>query len=455
MQKQLTIKILLIFFLALLILIPVSMVKYKAYERQTFFETAKSSIAKSTTGQQTFFTPVLVIPYQIIHTNKSGFYHQNKQAISDQEIKNKTITVMPHRVNSQIQVTNTPLKKGIYTIPVYNSKIEVSGRFDTKKIRDTLQNIRNAEGFKKLDTAYLAIHISDMRGIGQDPKLMLNQQTADIKPGSRIPRLIDGLHSPVELNQAIDTYEFVLSFSLRGMESLSILALADNATSNLQSNWPHPKFIGNSLPEQRAISPKGFSASWSTSLFSNNNSDLLASCVDRLPTSDIHSCTQLSDKASGVNFIDPVNIYLQSERAIKYAVLFIGLGFISFFIFEQISGRAIHPVQYTFVGLAIAIFYLLLISLAEHLTFAKAYLISAAGCISLLLFYVRHLLGGLKQSLLFTAMFTALYTLLYVIVQSEDFALLMGSILVFSILAVLMYVTRKIDWYNLSLPDSK
>ncbi len=159
--------------------------------------------------------------------------------------------------------------------------------------------------------------------------------------------------------------------------------------------------------------------------------------------------SEVSTASSGVAFIEPVDIYLQSERSIKYAVLFIGLSFITFFILEHMSRQPIHPIQYTFVGLAIAVFYLLLISLAEHLPFHWAYLTGVSCCSSLILFYVRYMLRSGLAAAGFGAMIVGLYALLYVIVQAEDFALLMGSVLVFGVLVALMYVTRDIDWYSI------
>ena len=150
----------------------------------------------------------------------------------------------------------------------------------------------------------------------------------------------------------------------------------------------------------------------------------------------------------GVNFIDPVDVYLQTERALKYAILFIGLSFITFFIFEHLGQQRIHPIQYTLVGLAIATFYLLLVSLGEHMALGWAYLIGALSCTGLLLGYVRYVFGDFRYGLMFCGALLSLYGVLYVIIQAEDFALLMGALLVFFVLGVLMWVTRKVDWYG-------
>jgi inner membrane protein len=150
----------------------------------------------------------------------------------------------------------------------------------------------------------------------------------------------------------------------------------------------------------------------------------------------------------GVKFIEGVDIYLQATRAVKYGILFISLSFVTFFIYETLKKMRIHPVQYTLVGLAIAVFYLLLVSLSEHIAFGPAYGISTCACISLLTYYIRHVLGTWKDAIYFTLLYGFLYGILYVIIQSEDAALLMGSLLIFSVLACIMVTTRKINWYE-------
>lgn len=446
MQRQLALKMMVIVVVGVLVLIPISMVKYKIYERQGYLELAKSAVAQSWTGQQLITTPVLVIPYVTRPVTVAGFYSDNAKPVVAKAAETKRAIVLPSQTTNQFNVDNKSVFKGIYEVPVYDGHISLSGTFTEDKLQHKINKIKQMPRFESIGEPYFAIHISDMRGIDQRPELLINQRSIKLEPGSQMSELAAGLHGVVggEINGDL---VFFMSLSLRGMESLSFVPLADDAMTQMQSNWPHPAFIGASLPKEREIAADGFKASWSSSRYASDSAGLLFQCMEE---SDCHS---LKESSSGVRFIEPVDIYLQSERSIKYAVLFIGLSFITFFIFEHLANQPIHPIQYAFVGLSISVFYLLLISLAEHIAFRWAYLMAVICCSSLIMFYVRYMLRSALSAALFSAMIVGLYGLLYVIVRAEDFALLMGSILVFLVLVALMYVTRKIDWYDLSLPE--
>ncbi|MGH1485761.1 MAG: cell envelope integrity protein CreD [Cellvibrionaceae bacterium] len=445
MQKQLAIKILVIVAIGIAIIIPINLVKHKIYERQGYLEQAKYAVAESWTGEQLLMTPILVIPYQLKAQPKTGFYTQNQQAVSTEINTKKLETIVPTNITGSINVSNKNVFKGIYEVPVYNSEISFSGQFSAEEIKGRITQIKSLPNYSNMEKAYISIHISDMRGIDERPKLTINKKLTDLYPGSQLSGLSAGLHSELQDDLSnIGSIDFNVLLSLRGMGSLSFITLADDSHINMQSDWPHPKFIGSSLPKDRSVSSSGFNAQWQSTRYSSNSFSSLKQCNNN------NQCHALISSSSGVSFIDPVDIYLQSERSTKYAMLFIGLSFITFFIFEHIKQVRIHPIQYGFVGLSIATFYLLLISLAEHIAFHWAYLIGVTCCSSLLLFYVRYMLKKLSSALLFCVMTITLYGLLYVIVQAEDFALLMGAFLVFIVLATLMVVTRKIDWYSLS-----
>jgi len=436
MQKQLMLKVLSIIILGLTLLIPISMVSSKVSERQNYLDHAKHSVSQSWTGAQRLLTPMLVIPYQQTIQNRN-----NKAATT---VKYRQDIVVPNNMNNRIKVDNKTVYRGIYEVPVYNSQINFSGTISADKIRQKMDKIRAKSNFSHFGTPFISVHISDMRGIDATPALSINTQPVALSPGSNIHNLGGGLHIHIEpFVKNVQDLDIDMSFSLRGMGELNFIQLADSATTSMISDWAHPEFVGASLPKERNISTQGFEANWSGTRYGNNNKGVVSACING-------SSCELDTIASGVKFIQPVDIYLQSERSIKYAILFIGLSFITFFIFENIKQIRIHPIQYTFVGLAISIFYLLLISLAEHIAFYLAYLIAVTCCSTLLLVYVRYMLHSLRSAALFSCMVVGLYGLLYVIIQAEDFALLMGALLVFTLLASLMYITRKIDWYNLT-----
>ena len=250
------------------------------------------------------------------------------------------------------------------------------------------------------------------------------------------------------------TLDTRLDFALGGTESLSISPLAKRNKIALDSSWPHPQFNGSFLPRSRTIKADGFHAVWEvSSLATNAQSQYLTAIGGAGATSDVTEIRTAGPVGSldviGVSLVDPVNVYSQADRASKYGILFIVLTFVGFAMFELIKRLPIHPLQYLLVGLALAIFFLLLLSLSEHIPFWQAYLAAAAACIGLQGFYLSHVLRSRWRGLGFAAMLTLLYGVLYGLLISEDNALLMGSVLLFAILAGIMWTTRKVDWYEL------
>ena len=224
------------------------------------------------------------------------------------------------------------------------------------------------------------------------------------------------------------------------MESISFVPVGEDARVNLTSPWQHPEFFGRFLPVHRSIDASGYHAIWRVSAFASNITELAGKCQHG-------NCAGLFTSDFGVKHIEPVDVYLQAERSVKYGLLFIILSFVAFFVFEILKKLPIHGIQYTLVGFAIAVFYLLLLSLSEHIAFHLAYAIATVCCVGLLQFYLTWVLRGYKPALVFSGLLSALYGILYVIISAEDFALLMGSLLCFVALGIIMAITRRIDWY--------
>jgi inner membrane protein len=271
-----------------------------------------------------------------------------------------------------------------------------------------------------------------------------------------------GVHSRLPTPEAGTTLRLdaSLEIGLGGTEVLAFVPLARSNVFGLESNWPHPRFGGNFLPGQRQVSGKGFTAQWEvSSLATNAQAQFLAGRT--VPSFD--EATSMpgygSDHALGltsgdidavaISLVDPVNIYSMADRATKYGLLFVILTFVGFFMFELIRELRIHPIQYGLVGLSLAIFFLLLVSLSEHIAFLWAYLVASAACIGLLAFYLSSVLRSTGRGLGFAAMLATLYAALYGLLVSEDNALVLGAGLLFVILAAIMVVTRKVDWYQL------
>ncbi|WP_172675187.1 cell envelope integrity protein CreD, partial [Stenotrophomonas pictorum] len=254
-----------------------------------------------------------------------------------------------------------------------------------------------------------------------------------------------GLHAPLRMQGDAasgvlsDGRKVELEFVLDGTRSLSVVPVGDDTRVDIASSWPHPQFSGSFSPHERSVDDRGFKASWAVSSLASAAQEQLRRNL--IADAEVESLT--------VALVDPVDVYTQADRATKYGILFVLLTFVGFALFELIKQLRIHPLQYLLVGLALAIFFLLLISLSEQIAFWQAYLVSAAACIGLQGFYLSGVLRSWKYGLMFSTLLTLLYGALFLLLGSENNALLLGSLLLFGILALIMWITRKIDWYEL------
>jgi Inner membrane protein involved in colicin E2 resistance len=435
MQKQLAIKIALIFLIALILLIPLNMISGKIAERQQFKHEAEHSIAKSWTSAQQIMTPLLVVPYETERAVVRN--HQPAEII----VETQQLLVPLDTIDIVTDVNTSLRQKGIYRVPVYDATIAMNGMISQSTMDSLLTPIRASNGFQKLLPAYIALHVADGRGITGAPTITWQGESVKFKSGSGISDLTAGLHAPVKISQ--EQLDLNIAFQLRGMSSLQFIPAAANTRITLHSNWPHPEFIGAFLPSEHNITENGFSAKWQVNEFSNNIGRNIELCAQG-------TCKKLQQFKLGTNFYQAVDIYLQTERAVKYGILFIAISFATFFLFEVLRRAPIHPIQYTFVGLALAIFYLLLVSLSEHINFLASYTLATITCLILLNIYLGHVLRGYIASTVFCLALGGLYTLLYVIILMEDFALLTGSVMLLVILSIIMITTRKINWYQIT-----
>jgi inner membrane protein len=226
-----------------------------------------------------------------------------------------------------------------------------------------------------------------------------------------------------------------------GTQALSFVPLGKDTRAHMKSAWPHPSFTGRFLPDERQVTGKGFEARWQLSRLATG---LTAGVDPRLPKGESGFAS-----AFGTSFLEPVDVYRMSERAVKYGLRVVLLTVVAFFLFEVLRRMAVHPIQYGLVGVALALFFLLLLSLSEHVPFLVAYLIAGLACVGLVAYYVGHVLKSLTRGLAFGGALAVLYAVLYLLLQSEDYALLLGAILLFGVLAVVMVATRGVDWYRL------
>ena len=436
MNKAFAIKLGVIALIALLLNVPLEMIVGKSHERSAYKQQAKNSIAQSWTSAQKIVGPVISIPYTEKFAEK--VWDENLKAYKDEtrEVK-KCRWIVPESISIESNINNDIRYKGIYEVPVYTTTINIDGQI----AGDQIGEIKNLPNVIEVGQPVISFTVSDPRGISSIPKLYADNKEYIFKPGSKLGFNAGGIH--VELPEAlIDGKErFSLDLELRGMENLSFVPVAKEVELAMRSTWPHPSFTGSFLPIERDIDESGYSATWKVTSFASNIEQKIKSCSSG-------RCDALLGSDFGVTHIEPVDTYLQTERSVKYGFLFIMLSFVTFFIFEILRKMSIHAVQYTLVGLAVAIFYLLLLALSEHIPFIWAYVIATASCVTLIQAYLSAILASKRHALVFTGIFTLLYGVLYQIIQSEDFALLMGSLLSFVALVVLMLGTRHVDWFQ-------
>ncbi|MGS3143616.1 cell envelope integrity protein CreD [Aeromonas sanarellii] len=424
-------KIFLLLLLCLLMMIPVHAIMELNRERQAYRSEAIQQIMASTSGPQRLIGPIVVQPYTSEHILIDG-----KE--SRREVETLYHYLLPEQLDATVDMEVTPRKLGIYQAQPYQANVTLTGQLpslpDWQPPRNSLPG-----------QPYLSLVVSDARGITQIPAITLANEPLAVIPGARLGTL-SGVHVPLTTKQQ-QGGRFEVRFSLQGMEKFSLIPIGRDSKLTLSGNWPHPNFLGDFLPTSRKVQEKGFNAHWQTSWFAtdmeNQFHDSIFGPSEKLPS-------------FSVSLVQPVDHYQLNERAAKYALLFIGLTFLSFFMFELLKGLQVHPIQYALVGMGLAIFYLVLLALTEHLGFAWAYLIAALASVALNGFYLSYVLGGPKQGMGFAALLGLLYAILFGLLQAEETALLLGALLLFAILTLVMVLTRKLDWYRvMSRPDDQ
>lgn len=453
MQKTLLFKILMVIGLTLVIYIPLEMIQSTIAERMQFRADAVRSIATDSVNEQTVVGPLLVIPY-------TDEYEETEEVADAKAPKTKTTTrklskrliVFPNELQIQGNIDTDHRYRGIHKVLVYSGQYAVSGDFVLPG-KDALSP-EKPESKLTLGTPFIALSIEDVRGIHNIPKITWGEKTYEFQQGSRMTAFKNGLHATLESIEMEDrsAVKFAFELGLDGIERIRFAPVAKGNQVTLTSKWPHPQFGGRFLPspKTRVINENGFSATWNISALATNTQQQL------MRQEHAHHESSAPPEAVdffSVSFIEPINIYSQADRAVKYGLLFVSLTFAAFFLFELLKRLPIHPIQYTLVGLALAMFFLLLVSLSEHIRFVLAYLIASSACISLIGFYLTYVLRSWKRGFGFGVALTVLYGVLYGLLRSENNALVMGSILLFGVLSAIMIATRKIDWYQLGKPE--
>lgn len=429
-------KTVMICLLALILLIPLGMIQSKISERKYLQQQVQQDIARSASGPQTLSGPFLVVRYKLLEHRTSKDSSGNEKVITSSSVQDTVVSPRNLKITGDADVETR--SRGIYQARLFNLHSKVMGDF----VVPQGYGISKPLGDIVPLAAFFVMKVSDSRGIRNAPVLTLNGKQYEFAPGSE-GLSGNGIHVPLSALASGEshTFTFDMPLELQGMTTLAITPAGNTTEMALKSSWPHPSFGGSYLPLNRTVDEQGFSAQWLVTNLARNSTGAEGQ--------------QAGVDNFSVDFIDPVNVYLLSERAVKYGVLFVVLVFTAFFMFEVLRSLRIHPMQYMLVGLALAMFFMLIISLSEHMPFLVAYIASGAACSVLIGIYLAGVLKARKPALAFTGGIALLYTVLYGVLQSEDNALLMGTLVMFTALAAVMVLTRRMDWYRLNVAQEE
>lgn len=412
--------------LVITLLIPVEMIKGIIRERESRRQGVISEVSSKWGREQTIVGPILSVPY-------------NQYSTDDKGIRKVTIAhahILPDQLSVNGVVKPEVRYRGIYEVVLYNSELQVQADFR----RNGFAELGIDDSDIHWEGAMVSMGLPDLRGVKENNLVTWNDETFPINSGiGAAPVMESGVSTRVPVSPRQEKYSFRMKLNLNGSGQINFVPLGKVTTVQLSSPWKNPSFTGLFLPDERVVNEQGFSAKWKI-LHLNRN----------YPQQWCGKNDKVMESAFGAKFFFPVDEYQKSMRSAKYAVLFILLTLVAFFLTEVTNNTRVHPVQYLLIGFAICLFYLLLLSISEHTSFALAYLVSAVASTLLVTTYSRSILKSAPIAISIGSLMTCLYGFLYVTMQLEDYALLIGSIGLFVVLGVVMYLTRRIDWYGIS-----
>ncbi len=420
-KESVSAKLIVVSILVLLLLIPVQMIKSLIREREYTRNDVVNEIGDKWAKAQTINGPIITIPYL-------------KTFEEDDKLKYMTeyAHFLPEDLNIDGTINPEIRYRGIYKAIVYTANMNITGHFSNFDFGKL--NISASDVF--WDEAYLSIGIPDMRGISKSLELKFDEEAYEVDPGIRSQDVMrKGISSPIKIKKGKTKYSFNLNLGLRGSESINFIPTGKTTSVKIISDWEAPSFTGAFLPSDRTVNNEGFKANW-----------LVLHLNRSYPQQWTGAKYNVHESSFGIDLLLPVNQYLKSERAIKYALMFIALTFLVFFFTEVLNKKRIHPIQYLMVGFGLVVFYTLLISLSEHISFALSYLIASSSVILLITLYTKATIKKNKTTLSIAGILVALYVFLYTILQLEAYSLLMGSVGLFVALALVMFLSRKVDW---------
>ena len=428
------VKLIVVCILALFMAIPGFFVSNLVDERTQRAKDVAKEISDHVGGQQTFLGPTLAIPYIIPAQSKTD------------SVKRGSYFVFPAQGSAAIKTTTEERHRSLFKVPVFQADMHLDATFDLATVPTAAPQGAQFDWSR----AELVVGVSDARGALADGTLTVDGKTSTFNPAEICPHIYIGNDQSNRLKLTLSgatagltekpLVPLKVSSSLRfsGAQRIALLAYGRTTHLSMQGDWPNPGFDGGFLPVTRTVTPSGFNAEWSVPFIARD-----------VPTEGpVYIFSNLDATALGVSFIEVADPYQSVNRSLKYVLLFLGLIFLSYFVFEVTSGKRVHPAQYVLVGIAQIIFYLLLLSFAERIGFDLAFLISGAATVILLSLNAGWVFVSRVEAIKAFAIFTSLYVLIYLLLRLEDNALLIGAIASFAAVAAAMYITRSINWYS-------
>ncbi len=452
-KNSLSLKLFIVGFLIAILMIPTGMIAVLVNEREHRQEEAFYEVSEKWGREQTVTGPVLTIPYKKVFETKVNNENVNEEII-------KYAHFLPEKLLIEGTVNPETRKRGMYELAVYTTELSLNGEFvapDFSKWEISPDDIL-------FDKAFVSLGIPDMRGVKESINLDWNDKSFAFGPGVETNDVIaSGVSTEVEIDKEakVKSYKFALKVSLNGSRDLFFAPIGKETEVRLKSPWLDPSFQGAFLPESHEINKDGFSAYWKVlelnrnfpqsflgSLSIETNAPMPIERFDKFETQVARG--NFNSSNFGVRLLITADEYQKTVRALKYAIMLLALTFLTLFFFEALYKKRAHPLQYILIGLSLSLFYVLLLALAEHLGFNKSYLISVVATVGLIALYSKSILKEWKPVFVESSILAFIYSFIYVILQLKDFSLLVGALGLFIILSIVMYVSRKIDWYNLN-----
>lgn len=423
LRSSILIRMILTAVLTLLLLIPTVIVVNVIEERSSRRDSAVQEVSDKWGLPQTVTGPILTIPVKHYGKDEKG----NEITLIDH------LHILPDSLAIAGRLTTETRVRGIYEAILYNSRLDISGGFDIANIP-----ILHQEGFTPLwNDAGITVGISDPRGIKDDVTMLSDGRSFPASSGVHWQDVVSaGITFTPPIDQKTKSFSFSLALNLNGSSEIQFCPLGKRTDVSLNSSWPSPSFTGAFLPDTREMNESGFSSRWNVLELNRN-----------FPQYWMNSQHTVSGSAFGVRLLRTVDEYQKTIRTAKYAILIIALTFLAFFLSEVLAKEILHPIHYTLVGLSLVLFYLLVLALSEHLGFDLAYIISTAATVTMIGLYTLAIAVRKRISAIVSSVLLALYSFLYIVLQNEDYALLIGSIGLLVIMSLVMYLTRKVDWY--------